>query len=80
MRRSNEFRTAYHDMIHSNGVNPMKEVYNSLQRVFNKKYEWREQCRVCYLRQLSYYEELWCVWHKQTKRSGSWSTRWRPAW
>ena len=30
-------------MIHSNGVNPMKEVYNSLQRVFNKKYEWREQ-------------------------------------
>ncbi|OAO13766.1 hypothetical protein AV274_4547 [Blastocystis sp. ATCC 50177/Nand II] len=53
-----EFRTAYHNMIHSNSGNPMKDVYNDLQKKFNRDFQYRESFPVCFLRQLAYYEEL----------------------
>ena len=45
-------------MIHSNSGNPMKDVYNDLQKKFNRDFQYRESFPVCYLRQLAYYEEL----------------------
>ena len=54
MRRSTEFRTAYHDMLHSSNGNPMRKVYNDLQKKFNREFQYRESFPVCYLRQLAY--------------------------
>ena len=61
LKSSTEFRTAYHNMIHSNSGNPMKDVYNDLQKKFNRDFQYRESFPVCFLRQLAYYEELLCV-------------------
>ncbi len=36
----------------------MRSVYNQLQLSFNKKYQYKKSFRTCFLRQLSYYEEL----------------------
>ena len=58
LKSSTEFRTAYHNMIHSNSGNPMKDVYNDLQKKFNRDFQYRESFPVCFLRQLAYYEEL----------------------
>ena len=61
LKSSTEFRTAYHNMIHSNSGNPMKDVYNDLQKKFNRDFQYRKSFPVCSLRQLAYYEELLCV-------------------
>ena len=58
LKSSTEFRTAYHNMIHSNSGNPMKDVYNDLQKKFNRDFQYRKSFPVCFLRQLAYYEEL----------------------
>ena len=36
----------------------MKDVYNDLQKKFNRDFQYRESFPVCSLRQLAYYEEL----------------------
>ena len=71
LKSSTEFRTAYHDMLHSSNGNPMREVYNDLQKKFNREFQYRESFPVCYLRQLAYYEELSHVCYKQGKRTGT---------
>ena len=69
---------AYHDKLHSSSGNPMREVYNDLQKKFNKEFQYRASFPVCYLRQLAYYEELSSVCSKQVKRTAPryrWWTR-----
>lgn len=49
LKSSTEFRTAYHDMLHSSNGNPMREVYNDLQKKFNREFQYRESflCVIC---------------------------------
>ncbi|KAK8799970.1 hypothetical protein WA588_002790, partial [Blastocystis sp. NMH] len=53
-----DFRIKYHNIIHSDEENPMKEVYNRLQRRFNQRYQHIRSSRVCFHKQDSYYQEL----------------------
>lgn len=45
-------------MIHSNVDNPMKLLYNDVQKEYNRRYAHIHNSRVCYLRQKSYYEMM----------------------
>ena len=55
---SSDFRVKYHNVIHSDEINPMKEVYNRLQKKFNQQYMHIPSSRVCFCKQKSYYQEI----------------------
>ena len=57
---SSKFRILYHNALHGSKMadRTMKDVYNKVQKYYNRRYERDDRFPVCYSRQPSYYEQL----------------------